>query len=198
MLDRPLTGQALAYTHREPPAQPRRPRRPPRCVIKYVASAALALGIVLVAGCGSGLSGSSSATGACAGLAGQDLTGKCRSIPTTMGALEASDGSGATAALVASASVSQSASRALQVSWQPLSDASGYVVYFGKTPDSAHVLVSDLPANSGLVNPSAPEITYDAARDLGLYVGDTACFQIYGYDSARTLLDPPTLVCTTV
>jgi hypothetical protein len=115
-----------------------------------------------------------------------------------MGALEASDGAASTAALVTAGSIPQTASRALQVSWQPLANASGYMVYFGKTPDSANVLVSDLPANSGLTNPSAPEIIYDAARDLGLYVGDAACFRIYGYDSARALLDPSTLVCTTV
>jgi hypothetical protein len=75
---------------------------------------------------------------------------------------------------------------------------SGYMVYFGRTAATTNVLVSDLPTNSGLFNPSAPAITYDSARDLGLYVGDTACFRVYGYDSARALLNQPALVCTSI
>ena len=42
------------------------------------------------------------------------------------------------------------------------------MLYFGNTADNANVLVSDLPTDSGLLDPSAPTVTYDSVRDLGL------------------------------
>ena len=59
------------------------------------------------------------------------------------------------------------------------------MVYFGKTADTANVFVSDLPTDSGLIETSAPTVTYGSVRDLGLYAGDTVCFRIYAYDLAR-------------
>ena len=58
---------------------------------KLVSGLALTLTVALVAGCGSGLSSGSFPTGACGSnaLAIQDLAGQCRTMPTTMGALEA-------------------------------------------------------------------------------------------------------------
>ena len=72
------------------------------------------------------------------------------------------------------------------------------MVYFGRTADTANVFASDLPTNSGLLDPSAPAVTYDSARDLGLYAGDSVCFRIYAYDLARALSDQSNLVCTAV
>lgn len=88
--------------------QPRpgyRARASRRGVIKTVSGRILAaIGILLVAGCGSGLVGPSTAASStlpvavCSGegLAAEDLAGQCRAVPTTMGALEA-EGASATA-----------------------------------------------------------------------------------------------------
>jgi hypothetical protein len=125
------------------------------------------------------------------GLAATDLAGQCRAAPTTMGALEIGSSSGSS---FASLTATQTATSSLRVSWQPLgTDTSGYMVYFGKTAETANVFVSDLSA--GRFNPGAPSISYNAARDLGLYAGDSVCFRIYAYDSARALSGKSTVVC---
>jgi hypothetical protein len=115
-----------------------------------------------------------------------------------MGALEAAGTVGAAAsAVAASQSAAPAPTHPLQVTWQPLGDSvSGYLVYFGRTTESANVLVSDLSTDAGPFDPSAPAVTYDAARELGLYPGDTACFRIHAYDVAHVLLDQSTFVCT--
>ncbi len=133
------------------------------------------------------------------GLAAQDLAGQCRALPTTPGALEASDGISAAVVSVKSLAIQQTVSRSLQVSWQPFgNNTAGYLVYFGKTADAANVLVSDLSTDSGLFDPSAPTVTYDSVRDLGLYVGDTVCFRIYAYDPAHTIVGQVFLGCSAI
>ena len=133
------------------------------------------------------------------GLAAQDLAGQCRASPPTPGALEAVAETSAAGITVASLTVSQTAARVLQVGWQPFGDnASGYLVYYGTTADTANALVSDLPTNSGLINPAAPSVTYDSVRDLGLYVGDTVCFRIHAYNSARTVIAEAFLGCSAI
>jgi hypothetical protein len=172
-----------------------------------VLAGATLIATALLVGCGSALSGATSAPAGPAtsspsakectgtGLAIEDIAGQCRTVPTTMGALEAG-GTGTGAASLAVASLSTSPE--LHITWQPLAgDVSGYVVYFGHSADTANVFVSDWPINSGLINAASPEATYEA-RDLGLYPGDTACFRIYGYDIARALSDRSMLVCTVV
>jgi hypothetical protein len=114
-----------------------------------------------------------------------------------MGALEASDSQAA--ATIPAASALQTISDGVHIAWQPFpGDVSGYQIYFGRSAATANRFVSNLPTDSGLIDPTAPAVTYDAARDLGLSRGDTACFRIYGYDFARTLTDQSALVCTVV
>ena len=63
-----------------------------RRIAKQILGCALTISVSLIAGCGSSLSSSSSfAFGVCGsdGLAIQDLAGRCRTTPTTIGALEA-------------------------------------------------------------------------------------------------------------
>ena len=179
----------------------------------------LAASMSVLLGCGGSLSGGSSspeppptsstpesppASAQCAstqGLAPQDITGQCRSAPTTMGALEIGSGSTAGAQAIASgtSAAPNTASGLLQITWQPFgTPAAGYMVYYGRTAETASVLVSDLPASAGLFDPATPSVTYDSARDLGLYAGDSACFQIFAYDAARALSSESTVVCTTV
>jgi hypothetical protein len=113
-----------------------------------------------------------------------------------MGALEATDVQTASAT---SSVLAQASSSSIRVSWSPLENGTtGYVVYFGRTADAADILVSDLPAGSGRFDPTAPAVTYDPGRDLGLHPGDTACFRISGRDSAGGLASEFTLTCTTV
>ena len=121
------------------------------------------------------------------GLATTDLAGQCRAAPTTMGALEIGSSGGSS---FASLTGTQTTTRSLQVSWQPLgTNTSGYMVYFGKTAETANVFVSDV---------STTNVSYNAARDLGLYSGDSVCFRIYAYGSTRALSSQSTLVCTVV
>jgi hypothetical protein len=133
------------------------------------------------------------------GLAARDLVGQCRTVSPTPGALEANDGTSTAGASVVSLAVAESASSSLQVSWQPFgNNTAGYMVYYGTTADTVNVLVSDLALNSGLYDTSGPSVTYDSARDLGMYTGDTVCFRIYAYDPARTIVGQITLGCITI
>ena len=144
---------------------------------------------------GDGTSGggtSGSALCASTGLAAVDLSGQCRdTTQPTMGALEASGGTGVTA-LVAATGTSQS----LIVAWQPAPEpVAGYIVYYGSTADTATVLLSDLPAGS--YDPAAPSVSYDPARDLGVSSGSPVCFRIFAYDATRTLSSTSQLECLT-
>jgi hypothetical protein len=133
------------------------------------------------------------------GLAALDLAGQCRTVSPTPGAFEANDGTSTAGASVLSLAVAQSASSSLQVSWQPFgNNTAGYMVYYGTTAATVNVLVSDLALNSGLYDASGPSVTYDSARDLGLYVGDTVCFRIYAYDPARTIVGQVFLDCRVI
>jgi hypothetical protein len=174
----------------------------------------LAASMSVLVGCGGGLSGGSSSPASstpestpsaqCATpqeLDSQDVAGGCRSAPTTMGALEVGSGSPAGAQTIATAvsATPNTPSGFLQVTWQPIGTAAaGYVVYYGRTAETASVLVSDLPTSAGHFDPATPSVTYDSARDLGLYAGDSACFKIFAYDVARALSSESTVVCTTV
>jgi len=133
------------------------------------------------------------------GLAARDLVGQCRTVSPTPGALEANDGTSTAGASVVSLAVAQSASSSLQVSWQPFgNNTAGYMVYYGTTAATVNVLVSDLALNSGLYDASGPSVTYDSARDLGMYAGDTVCFRIYAYDPARAIVGQIALGCITI
>jgi hypothetical protein len=133
------------------------------------------------------------------GLAALDMAGQCRGVSPTPGALEANDGTSLAGASVVSLAVVDSASSSLQVSWQPFgNNTAGYMVYYGTTADTVNVLVSDLALNSGLYDASAPSVTYDSMRDLGMYTGDTACFRIHAYDPARTIVGQVYLACRTI
>jgi len=167
-----------------------------------------ATGTILLTACGSSLLGSGGFTSAApatvpatctsAGIAAQDLAGQCRSVPTTMGALEATGGP-ATAAAATLDKLAPSGSRTIQIAWPPLqSGTAGYRIYFGRTAESANVLVSDLPPGSGLFDPTAPAVTIDPTRELGLSSGDTACFRVSGHSLDEATTTEMALTCTTV
>jgi hypothetical protein len=168
--------------------------------------------LALVAGCGNGtlgnnaavsvdtvVGGGSSSGGPCTGtgLAAVDLSGQCRVATTTPGALEAVDGSVTATAAGVSLTTANAAIAPVNVAWQPAPDpVAGYVIYYGPTPDTASVLLSDL--STGSYDPAAPSASYDPARDLGMSSGGSVCFNIFAYDTARALSSSPQLVCTTV
>jgi hypothetical protein len=133
------------------------------------------------------------------GMAARDLSGQCRASPPTMGALEAIDGTNVAMASVVSLTVARSASQLVQVSWQPFGNhTAGYMIYYGTSANTVNVLVSDLSLNSGLISPSSPSVTFDSVRNLGLYAGDTVCFRIDAYNSARTVVDQASLGCRAI
>jgi hypothetical protein len=187
------------------------PRARRRSVVSRVIDLGLAIiGTIHLTACGSSLLGSGAFTSAApaivpataqctsAGIAAQDLAGQCRSVPTAMGALEATAGP-ATAATATLLELAPLGSRTIQVSWPPLrSSTASYTIYFGRTAETANVLISDLPPGSGLFDPRAPAVTIDPTRELGLSPGDTACFRISGHDLDEATTNEIALTCTTV
>lgn len=65
-------------------------------------------------------------------------------------------------------------------------EISGYRIYYG--PDSANAteLKTDIPVNSGLIDPSAPQTTYSAISDLNYYPGEQVCFTVQAYKNDQT------------
>ncbi len=60
----------------------------------------------------------------------------------------------------------------------------GYLVYYGSSAGQTDTLATDLSVQSGLLDPSAPGVTFDSGPDLGLYAGDSVCFRIQAYNEA--------------
>ncbi len=56
------------------------------------------------------------------------------------------------------------------------------MVYYGPTEDTATTVASNLPIESGSVNPASPSIEYNAGLDLGLDHGASVCFKIGAYN----------------
>lgn len=98
-----------------------------------------------------------------------------------------SDGNGDTALASVSLEVACTScpvERVMTLSWSPNPDEiTGYQVFRGPTAEQATQLVTDLPLNSGLVDPTAPQIEYRANADLGLTVGEEACFRVKAYNN---------------
>jgi hypothetical protein len=59
-------------------------------------------------------------------------------------------------------------------------------------------LASDLPSGTSNFDASAPSISYQPLLDLGLSTGDTVCFRIQAYDTARVPYDWAEVQCTVV
>jgi hypothetical protein len=97
------------------------------------------------------------------------------------------DGSGVTelaSITIQVACTSCTAERMLSLSWNPNPDTvTGYQVFRGPTAEQATQLVSDMPLNSGLIDPTAPRVQYRATTDLGLTAGQQACFRLKAYNN---------------
>lgn len=121
----------------------------------------------LVAGCGSGTIGSSGSS-----LAGDTLVG--------------GDGSAGSDSQV-------------YLAWKthPDPSATGYLVLYGPTADTATTVLTDLSIVTPGFDPQAPSVTYLASANLGLRPGDNVCFRIRAYNPDG-LSDPSPGVCTTV
>ncbi len=133
------------------------------------------------------------------GLAARDLSGQCRAILPTMGALEAIEGTSPVGATVLSVTTAQPSTRLLALSWTPFgANTAGYMVYYGTTASAVNIMASDLATNSGLTDPSAPSVTYNSVSNFGLYAGDTVCFNILAYNSARTVVGQIALSCRVI
>ena len=66
--------------------------------------------------------------------------------------------------------------------WTANSDSiDGYMVHYGPTPESAIIPLHIQPLNQSGFNPAKPSVSFNAADDLGLNVGDTVCFKLKTY-----------------
>jgi hypothetical protein len=87
----------------------------------------------------------------------------------------------------------------LNLGWQPSPESiTGYLVYYGTTPDSATTLVSDLAIGSEGFDANTPSMRYYATRDLKLNPGDPVCFRIRAYYGNNVLSDWSQATCGTV
>jgi hypothetical protein len=149
----------------------------------------------------------------CSSGGSTDLSGACRNIAAlTPGALEAIGFEGvvsANASMGVFAVPQQTAdpqqtsdgsvADTLNINWSPYSESvSGYLVYFGATPETATTLASDLSSDTSNFDASAPSISYQPMLDLGLSTGDTVCFRIQAYDTAHVPYDWAEVQCTAV
>jgi hypothetical protein len=147
----------------------------------------------------SGLGGSSSfAVSQCAS-GPADLSGQCRSTTPTPGALEAIGPAISAVALnLATSTQSVQTGSTLNISWLPYpGTASGYFIYYGPTSDTATTLASDLSYNTSNFDAS-PSVSYQPLLDLGLSMGDTVCFRILAYDTARVPYEWSEVQCRVV
>jgi hypothetical protein len=134
-----------------------------------------------------------------------DLSGACRNTAAlTPGALEVvgSQVAPANVSLGGFVAVQQTSDRSiadtLNINWSPYPESvSGYLVYYGSTPETATTLASDLPSDASNFDASAPSISYQPLQ-LGLNSGDTVCFRIQAYDTAGVPYDWAEVQCTAV
>jgi hypothetical protein len=175
---------------------------------------------LLLGGClpdlGGGSSGDSSLSSSAATFPGStiiqcssggpaDLSGACRNTAAlTPGALEAigSQVAPTNVSLGGFVAVQQTSDGSiddtLNINWSPYSESvSGYLVYYGSTPETATTLASDLPTDTSNFDASAPSISYQPLQ-LGLNTGDTVCFRIQAYDTAGVPYDWAEVQCTAV
>jgi hypothetical protein len=93
----------------------------------------------------------------------------------------------------------ESAADTLNINWSPYPESvSGYLVYYGSTPETATTLASDLPIDGANLNASAPSVSYQPTLDLGLSTGNTVCFRILAYDAGRVPYSWSEVQCTVV
>jgi hypothetical protein len=133
-----------------------------------------------------------------------DLSGACRNTAAlTPGALEAigSQVAPANVSLGGFVAVQQTSDRSiadtLNINWSPYPESvSGYLVYYGSTPETTTTLASDVPSDASNFDASAPSISYQPLQDLGLNTGETVCFRIQAYDTAGVPYDWAEVQCT--
>ena len=173
---------------------------------------------LLLGGClpdlGGGSSGDSSLSSGAATFPGSsivqcssgpaDLSGACRNTAAlTPGALEVvgSQGVPENVSLGGFVAVQQtsdgSIADTLNINWSPYPESvSGYLVYYGSTPETTTTLASDVPSDASNFDASAPSISYQPLQDLGLSTGETVCFRIQAYDTAGVPYDWSEVQCT--
>ncbi len=62
----------------------------------------------------------------------------------------------------------------------------GYIIYYGPTPDTADVEITNLPATAVGFEPLTPSQQYDPYTELGLLPGDNVCFRLRAYNNGGT------------
>ena len=90
--------------------------------------------------------------------------------------------------------------RVLSLSWDPnpaTDGVAGYIVYRGPSAVNATQQVTDLSVSSGVIDPNAPAVTYNAGLDLGLSLGAQVCFRLKAYNTAG-ISDYSVAACATI
>jgi len=73
----------------------------------------------------------------------------------------------------------------LQLSWDPNPDVVlGYIIYYGPDEAAATQEASTIPLSSGVIDPGAPSVIFNAGQDLLLNTGEPVCFRLKAYNSA--------------
>lgn len=73
----------------------------------------------------------------------------------------------------------------LTLLWDPNPErehVQGYLVFFGFEPDATSQLLSTLLIGSAGFDAAAPSVSYQAASQLGVRAGDTACFRVKAFN----------------
>jgi hypothetical protein len=90
--------------------------------------------------------------------------------------------------------------RVLLLSWDPnpaTDGVAGYIVYAGSSAVNATQQVTDLSVSSGVIDPNAPAVSFNAGFDLGLNLGAQVCFRLKAYNTAG-LSDYSVAACATI
>lgn len=85
----------------------------------------------------------------------------------------------------------------VRLQWNPSTESiSGYIVYYGSTPEDATNLAVQLA--QGEFDAQAPSVSFNAGRDLGLNHGESVCFRLRAYGAGDIVSDPSDAACSTV
>lgn len=97
------------------------------------------------------------------------------------------------------ASGSAATDTVVALTWQPNTDPiAGYIVYYGPTAAAATTLAVQLSLAGDPFSGQAPNVSFNAGRDLGLNYGDSVCFRLRAYNTANVLSGWSDAACGTI
>lgn len=86
----------------------------------------------------------------------------------------------------------------VRLQWHPSTESiSGYIVYYGSTPEEAIRLAVQL-SQGEFPDAQAPSVSFNAGRDLGLNHGERVCFRLRAYGAGDAVSDLSDAECSTI